>query len=86
MTTRGIENQYAAYDEIVADINRICDKLTTAIDNEDIELVIAALCTVLVDSAHQLEMPSNDRAELIRSAMIAAWKDYYSSPPISEQH
>lgn len=86
MTTKGIENQYEAYDDVLNDISRVCEKLANAINNEDIHIAIAAMCTIIIDSTHQLDMPEEDRATLIRTAMAAAWKDFHSTPPIEEQH
>lgn len=96
MTTKGIEDQYAAYDEelneelddegIIDDINRVCSKVADAINEEDIHVAMAAMCTLIVDTAHQLDVPETERAFIINSALSAAWKDYHDTPPRNELH
>ena len=86
MTTKGIEAQYEAMEDVLDEINRVCNKVASAIENEDIEIAIAAMCTIIIDSAHQLDLPEETRAELIRAAMAAAWKDFHTAPPIETQH
>lgn len=86
MTTRGIEDQYEELEDILDEINRVCNKVASAIENEDIHVAIAAMCTIIIDSVHQMDMGEEERAAIIRSAMAAAWKDYHTSPPTEMQH
>lgn len=89
MTTRGIEDQYKAYDEAVDEMNRLTGKLLDAIDGEEIPTIIAALCMAAVDVIHQDEdIPEEQRLNLLVTAIVASWKDYHNSlpPPTEELH
>ncbi len=86
MTTRGIEAQYEAYDEALTEINRICNKVAAAIEDEEITAAVAAMCTIIIDSVHQLDAAEEERIQFIQGAMMAAWKDYHTKPEGEELH
>jgi hypothetical protein len=85
MTTKGIEAQYDAYEEILDEVHRIADKLKSAIDDEELPLIIAALATTAIDAVHQMSGDDSDRIKYLTLAFTAAWSDYHN-PPSTELH
>lgn len=86
MTTKGIEAQYEEHERILSEVYRISEKIISAIDDEDIPLIIAALATVSIDVVHQMEGDDKDRIKYMTLAFAAAWNDYHNHPPTDELH
>ena len=88
MTTRGIENQYEAHEEILDEIHKLVSAIEDAVNHQDLVTLIAALCIVAVDAAHQLdsEWTTEKRAAILQASMAAAWNDYHAQPDKADLH
>ena len=86
MTTRGIENQYAAHEEILDELKDTVEAIEEATDEVEIVTLIAALCIVAVDAVHQIEMSEQERINLLQTTFMTAWDDYHAQPGKDELH
>lgn len=84
--TRGIEAQYAAYDEAVEELNNTVDKLYNLLRDTDINSSLALLCMVAVELVHEQDLDEKERFNLIVLSIVEAWKDYHRDDDLSKLH
>jgi len=86
MTTRGIENQYAAHDETMNEIQDTVDKLHDMLCDMDINFALTLLCMMAVELSHGQDPDEKERFNLVVSAMVESWKDYHRDDDLSKLH
>jgi hypothetical protein len=87
MTTRGIENQYKAYEEVVDELKDLVTAIENAVNHAEIVPLVAALNIIAVDAARQMEMTDEECLHFLQSSLAAAWNDYTNiGSPSDELH